>query len=620
MKEKNKEKSRGYIMSSRNEENTVIQSRLKQLRTNMKKHNTDWCFIPTGDYHNSEYANDFFAVREYFSGFTGSNGNLLISETFAGLWTDGRYFIQAENELEGTGIQLFRMLDEGVPTVTQYLESNIKKDECLGFDGRIVSATMGSELQSAASSMQAQTNAEYDPTLDIWTSETGRPALPCNQVRKIGIELSGVNFYDKVNQVREDMKKAEADYLFISKLDDLMWLFNIRGNDVTCNPVALSHAFITLDKVTLFIQKKALGKEINEYFKQAKIEVLEYAEVSAYLKKVNLAGSIMMDKKNLSHLFYQILGEKGKIINNDNPTELRKAVKNETEVNRLREVYLKDSVAVTKFIYQIKKEGVSKGMSEYDAAMLMDQIRMQIPECYDLSFPTISGYQANAAMMHYQAEQNTAALLKAEGMLLVDSGGQYEGGTTDVTRTISLGEMDPKQREHYTRVCRGMLNLSNTKFLYGCTGRNLDIVARQPMWEVAMDYKCGTGHGIGYMLNVHEGPQSIRWQYNQQNVEATLEEGMIISNEPGVYLAGEYGIRIENIVLCVKTDKNTDGQFMEFETLTYVPLDANAVIAEGLNSEERKRFNHYQNEVYLKVSPYLTEEEKEWLKQETAAV
>ena len=243
----------------------------------------------------------------------------------------------------------------------------------------------------------------------------------------------------------------------------------------------------------------------------------------------------------------------------------------------------------------------------------MDEIRMQIPECFGLSFPTICGYQANAAMMHYQADAQNAATLQAEGMLLVDSGGQYDGGTTDVTRTISLGRVSEQQKEHYTRVSRGMLNLSNAKFLYGCTGRNLDIIARQPLWEAAIDYKCGTGHGIGYMLNVHEGPQSIRWQYNQSNHETVLEEGMLLSNEPGVYLAGEYGIRIENIMLCKKGPKNSDGQFMEFETLTFVPLELDAVMRENLNRDELERLNSYHKQVYEKISPFLEEEERKWL-------
>ena len=602
------------------EQNKIITDRLEKLRNKMKQCGIEWCYIPTGDYHNSEYVSDYFTIREFFTGFTGSNGSLLISEDFAGLWTDGRYFIQAEQELTGTSIQLFRMLDEGVPTLVEYLESHLKKEQTLGFDGRIVPANLGEEIELKVKKCEAFVHMGFDPTQDIWSIENGRTEMPCNPVRELSVALTGMDCMEKIELIRNEMKKQGAKYHMISKLDDLMWLFNIRGNDVECNPVALCHAMLTDTSVILFIQKKVLDEKILAYFSKRNIIIHDYFEVAEMIKNMSDQGSILLDKKNISAYFYQILREKWTIIHQPNPTEQMKAIKNATEVERLREIYLKDSVAVTKFIYEIKQNMKNKNYTEYEAAMKMDQIRKEIPECFDLSFPTICGYQANAAMMHYQAEEGNCAQVLPEGMLLVDSGGQYEGGTTDVTRTISVGETSRKQKEHYTRVCRGMLNLSEVKFLYGCTGRNLDIIARQPMWEAGIDYKCGTGHGIGYMLNVHEGPQSIRWQYMKSNVEAILEEGMIISNEPGVYLDGEYGIRIENIMLCKKAEKNSDGQFMEFETLTYVPLDREAVIPEGMSDIERERLNRYQFSVYEKVSPYLTEDEKNWLFQETRPV
>ncbi|MDD3660698.1 MAG: aminopeptidase P family protein [Lachnospiraceae bacterium] len=602
------------------EQNHVITDRLLKLRNKMKQDGIDWCYIPTGDFHNSEYVSDYFTIREFFSGFTGSNGTLLISADFAGLWTDGRYFIQAEQELKGTSIELFRMLDEGVPTINEYLESQIKKDQTLGFDGRVVPATMGEEIEKAVKKCTAFMNVEFDPAEMIWTVENGRSEMPCNPVRALSSDLTGMDCLEKIELVRAEMEKQNAKYHFISKLDDLMWLFNIRGNDVECNPVALCHALLSKEEAIVFIQKKALGTEMFEYFSSRKIEVYDYFEAAEVIKEKVTDGNILIDKKNISTKFHHILNEKCVVTNISNPTEMMKAVKNRTEIEKLRDVYLKDSVAVTKFIYEMKNAIDHKNYTEYEAAMRMDQIRMEIPECYDLSFPTICGYQANAAMMHYQAAEDRCAQVHAEGMLLVDSGGQFEGGTTDVTRTISMGEVTKKQKDHYTRVCRGMLNLSAVKFLYGCTGRNLDIIARQPMWETGMDYKCGTGHGIGYMLNVHEGPQSIRWQYVKTNVETVLEEGMIVSNEPGIYLDGEYGIRIENIMLCKKAEKNSDGQFMEFETLTYVPLDRAAVVSEMMSDIERERLNQYQANVYEKVSPYLTETEREWLYMETRPV
>lgn len=595
------------------EENKLIRQRLEQLRNRMKESQVEWCYITTGDYHNSEYVTDYFNIRDFFSNFSGSNGTLVLSMEFAGLWTDGRYFIQAEGELAGTGIKLFRMLDEGVPTIPEFFKESLNTGDTIGFDGRIVSATLGQELAEIAKKSNGSVCAEFDPAEGIWTAENGRPMLPCTPVKIIKTELSGISTSEKLEQIRADLKKEKTDALFLSKLDDLMWLFNIRGNDVPCNPVVLCHAFLTMEQVVLFIQKNALTREAVEYFENMQVQMREYSEVSEFLKNINNTGHIMLDPKNVSYLFLKNIEEKQTVVKCANPTELKKSVKNEIERKNLREIYLKDSVAVTKFIYQIKKNTNLEETNEFMAAMLMDEIRMQIPECFGLSFPTICGYQANAAMMHYQADAQNAATLQAEGMLLVDSGGQYDGGTTDVTRTISLGRVSEQQKEHYTRVSRGMLNLSNAKFLYGCTGRNLDIIARQPLWEAAIDYKCGTGHGIGYMLNVHEGPQSIRWQYNQSNHETVLEEGMLLSNEPGVYLAGEYGIRIENIMLCKKGPKNSDGQFMEFETLTFVPLELDAVMRENLNRDELERLNSYHKQVYEKISPFLEEEERQWL-------
>lgn len=595
------------------EENKLIRQRLEQLRNRMKESQVEWCYITTCDYHNSEYVTDYFNIRDFFSNFSGSNGTLVLSMEFAGLWTDGRYFIQAEGELAGTGIKLFRMLDEGVPTIPEFFKESLNTGDTIGFDGRIVSATLGQELAEIAKNSNGSVCAEFDPAEGIWTAENGRPMLPCTPVKIIKTELSGISTSEKLEQIRADLKKEKTDALFLSKLDDLMWLFNIRGNDVPCNPVVLCHAFLTMEQVVLFIQKNALTREAVEYFENMQVQIRGYSEVSEFLKNINNTGHIMLDPKNVSYLFLKNIEEKQTVVKCANPTELKKSVKNEIERKNLREIYLKDSVAVTKFIYQIKKNTNLEETNEFMAAMLMDEIRMQIPECFGLSFPTICGYQANAAMMHYQADAQNAATLQAEGMLLVDSGGQYDGGTTDVTRTISLGRVSEQQKEHYTRVSRGMLNLSNAKFLYGCTGRNLDIIARQPLWEAAIDYKCGTGHGIGYMLNVHEGPQSIRWQYNQSNHETVLEEGMLLSNEPGVYLAGEYGIRIENIMLCKKGPKNSDGQFMEFETLTFVPLELDAVMIENLNRDELERLNSYHKQVYEKISPFLEEEERQWL-------
>lgn len=593
-----------------------IKDRIALLRDKMKEEKIDYYLIPTSDYHNSEYVSDYFKVREYFSGFTGSNGTLLVGRKEAGLWTDGRYFIQAEKELTGSGITLFRMQEEGVPTIEEYLSENVKEKESVGFDGRVVTASYGKELECALQNKKIVFRYEKDVAGELWDK---RPDMPGGGVFVLSDVLCGQNVSEKLGIIRRRLQEKKCSAHLIAKLDDLMWTLNIRGQDVECNPVALSYAFITMTDCYLFIQKEAFSDELRQHADKWGITLKEYCEIEAFLKETP-ADSVLLDEKNVNYTLYKCLENRADIVSCMNPSEQLKAVKNPAELEHMEAVYLRDSVAVTKFIYWLKTNIGKIPMDEYTAAMYMDGLRKEIDGFLELSFPTICAYKENAAMMHYEATASDHKKLEPKGMLLIDSGGQYMGGTTDVTRTVVLGAISDEIKKHFTAVAVGMLQLSDAKFLYGCTGRNLDILAREPLWNLNIDYKCGTGHGIGYMLNVHEGPQNIRWRYPKDAKEAVIEDGMVMSNEPGVYIEGSHGIRIENIMVAKRGVKNGDGQFMHFDTLTYAPIDLEGIEPSFMQEIDMKRLNAYHEKVYEKVSPYLSEEESEWLKEATRPI
>jgi len=604
-------------------ENVVIKERLAKLRAKMQENGIDYYMMPTSDYHNSEYVADFFNVRAYFCGFNGSNGTLVVGKDWAGMWTDGRYFIQAEKQMEGTGVTLYRMLDAGVPTLTEYLQDNMQKGEVLGFDGKVIATEIGKNLEKSLRKNEVEFKYSMDLADSVWTD---RPALPCHDIYVLSDELCGKSYKDKLSDVRAAMAKNNTKQHILCKLDDIMWLTNLRGNDVECNPVALSYAFITMDEFYLFVQSAEVTDEVADYCKSNGIVLKDYHEFVSFLSEYKLKGDTLYDQRNVSYAVYKALldnSEKSgyEIRNAEDPTELMKALKNETELKNIREVYLRDSAQLTKFIYWVKTNVGKIPMTEYSAAMKLDSMRAELPGFIELSFPTISAYGSNAAMMHYEATEDDYAEVKPEGMLLVDSGGTYMGGTTDVTRTIVLGKISDEIKHHYTATVVGMLQLANCNFLEGCYGRNVDIMARQPLWDLNIDYKCGTGHGIGYMLNVHEGPQNIRWRMRPGLEDAILEPGMIVSDEPGVYIEGSHGIRIENILEVVAGTCNGDGQFLHFNQLTYAPIDLEAIDTQYMQPKDIKALNEYHAEVYRRVEPLIEEPEiKEWLKEATRAI
>ena len=599
-----------------------VVKRLNALKALMKQKNVDYYLIPTGDYHGSEYVSEYFKVREFFSGFTGSNGTLLVGHNETCLWTDGRYFIQAEKELDDTGIFLQKIGEKGVPTIGEYLKEHCSEGETLGFYGKVVVTSFGRKLEEILIEKNIKISYEEDLADELWID---RPSFKQNEVYVPEDELGifGKSTVCKIEEVREKLKDEKASALVLSKLDDIMWLFNIRGKDVECNPVAFSFAIVTMAKTYLFVGEQAINGNLLHKMQKDNVIIKPYHTFFNCLKTLNLGEKIWLCENSTPYLVYKCF-ETEHLFLKPNPTEVLKAVKNETELQNIREFYIKDSVAVTKFIYRMKKErerlAQGKYMSEYDAMLLMDELRREIPGYLDKSFTTISAYGENAAMMHYEATKENCAELKNEGMLLVDSGGQYMGATTDVTRTFALGNVTEEMKLHFTKVAQGMLALANAKFMYGCTGRNLDILARMPLWEIGMDYKCGTGHGVGYILNVHEGPQNIRYRYVESSSEALLEEGMLVTDEPGVYLQDRYGIRTENVLLVQKDVENEDGQFLRFETLTFVPIDLELIDAKCLDEKTKDYLNDYHRQVYEKVSPYLNEEERNWLKENTKNV
>ncbi len=612
--------------------------RLLSLRNQMKEAGVHCMVIPTSDYHNSEYVSDFFMARKYFSGFTGSAGTLVVTPDEAALFTDGRYFIQAAKELKDSGITLMKMGEPEVPTMTEYVDQKLQQGWTLCFDGRVLTSSKGSELEEIAKKHGGQLRFDIDLCDAAWKN---RPALIHHPVFVLSEEYAGESVEEKLTRVREEMKKEEAGLHVLTSLDDIAWLYNIRSNDVECCPVVLAYTMVTKDRALLFAEEGfAAGEDTSarERMEKAGVEIYPYdrfyemlSSVAAQATKEEQASGIWIDESRVN---FRVLKELQKIcvkaqsaqagpvlLNRENPTTLMKSIKNETELLHTRRAHIKDAVAVTRFMYWLKKNIGSIPMDEVSVAEQIDGLRAQQDGFIELSFPTISAYGTNGAIIHYGPQKETCAVLKPEGMLMVDSGGHYIDGTTDITRTFILGPVTPQMKKHYTLVLRAMLSLRATRFLHGCTGANLDIRAREVFWEHGLDYKHGTGHGVGNILNVHEGPQSFRWKLlPDAGKPAVFEEGMITSDEPGIYLENQYGIRIENEILCRKGEENEYGQFMYFEDLTFVPIDLDGVELSQMSELDKERLNEYHAAVFEKLEPYFEGEELTWLRHVTRAV
>ncbi|MBQ8815010.1 MAG: aminopeptidase P family protein [Lachnospiraceae bacterium] len=596
----------------------MIVKRLTALRAEMKKRGIDAYLIPTADFHQSEYVGGYFTCRKYMTGFTGSAGTALIMPDKAILWTDGRYFIQADKELKGSTVELYRMGEEGVPTISKFLEDYLHEGSCLGFDGRVMDSRQGKNLGEIAEKKGASVRWDEDLVDLIWED---RPALSCAPAWSLDVSYVGKSREDKIADVRRAMAEAGADVHIITTLDDIAWLFNIRGGDVACNPVVLSYAMLTAEQAILFVQSQAVGAELKAELEAAGVELREYSEFYSAVAAVPADKAILLDQSKISYALLKSLSGDAKIVDKQNPTVLMKAVKTPVEMENMRKAHIKDGAALTKFIYWMKKNVGTVPMDEYSVGEKLEEFRKEQEGFLDNSFGAICAYGPNAAQCHYSASKDNCAVIEPKGLFLCDSGGQYYEGTTDVTRTWAVGPLTDEEKLHFTLVMKGMLNLAAAKFIYGCRGINLDYLARGPLWEHGLDFNHGTGHGVGYLLNVHEAPNGFRWRIvPERNDSCVLEEGMITSDEPGLYIEGSHGIRTENLILCKKAEKNQYGQFMEFEHLTMAPIDLDAVVVELLNETDKKRLNDYHRDVYEKLAPFMNDEEKAWLAEATRAI
>lgn len=596
----------------------MVRERILALREEMKKVNITAYMVPTSDFHGSEYVGEYFRCRAFLSGFTGSAGTLVVTQDMAGLWTDGRYFLQAEEQLQGSGITLYKMEQEGVPTVVEFLTDLLGEGDVLGFDGRVVDSKEAEELNEKLEKKGASICYEMDLVDWIWDQ---RPSLSKEAVMVLDVKYAGESREDKIARIRQEMKKEGADLFLLTSLDDIAWLLNIRGNDVKCNPVVLSYLAMTQEQVILFANREAFSNDVEEELKRAGVSFQEYHRFYDFIKEISDQTTVFLDKKKANYSVVKSLSNGVKVIDKTNLTLLPKAIKNPTEMEHIREAHRKDGAAVTQFIYWLKTQVAKERITELSAAIKLEEFRGKQKHYMGPSFTPIIGYGAHGAIIHYAATKESNCQMKPEGLVLLDTGGQYLEGTTDITRTVALGTVTEEEKKYFTLVLKGNLNLGAAKFLYGCRGVNLDYLARAPLWELGLDYRHGTGHGVGYFLNVHEAPNGFRYKLADGKGEsAVLEEGMLTSNEPGFYLEGKFGIRHENLILCVKDEKTSYGQFMRFDTVTMVPFDRDAIEKELLSQRERALLNQYHKVVYQTIAPYLDGEVKDWLKEATREI
>lgn len=591
--------------------------RLQLLRQKMREAGVTVYVVPSSDCHESEYVCAHFQARAYITGFTGSAGTAVITMEDAGLWTDGRYFLQAEAQLSDTGFRLFRIGEPGVPAVEAYVKEHLEEGGTLGFDGRVMGAHRAEAFVKAASEKKAGILVTEDLVGSIWKN---RPGIPDAPVFVLEDRYCGEDTQSKQTRVRKEMEKLGADVHVLASLCDIAWLLNIRGRDIPSVPVVLSFLCISKDTCIWYVRGSVLTEEVRLYLTRNHVQIKEYEEIYRDLKQIQPGQKVLMDKKNVNYRLFTSIPDGVELIDRSNPSELMKAVKNETELSNLRVAHLKESIAFTKFMYWLKTRAGKEEITELSAAEYLDDRRKEQEHYLEQSFAPICAYGSNAAIVHYSATEESNTRIEPSGFLLVDAGGHYLEGTTDTTRTFALGGLSKEQKKMFTAVCRGNLKLAFARFLHGCTGYSLDILCREPLWELGVDYKHGTGHGVGYVLNVHEGPNAFRWKLPEGEKPAVLEEGMVTTDEPGIYIEEKYGIRIENELLCVRDEKNEYGQFMKFEILTLIPIDLDAVLPEEMTSVERNYLNVYHQKVYDALSPYLNGEEREWLKTYTRKI
>lgn len=588
--------------------------KISLLRQAMKAAGANACLIPSSDPHASEYLPEHWAARSYFSGFTGSVGTLVVTETASALWADGRYFIQAERQLAGSEIQLQRMGVAGVPTVTQYLTDALGQGQVLALDGMVTPTSLVMDLQKALAKKGASI-ASVDLVEGNWP---GRPAMPATPAWLLGTEYAGLSAAQKLEQVRTQLQKQQADSLVVTRLDSVAWLLNLRAADIECTPFAVAYCLVTKDKATLFINQARLEPAAAQGLAQQGVEVQNYEDILDAIAQYSQPSAVLVDKAGTNWAVYQALEQNPNftLLPGTDPIQALKGIKNPVEIANIKKAHIKDGVAMVRFQIWLEQQlAAGAAITEVDVDEKLLELRAAQPGNLGASFGTIAAYGANAAMMHYHATPEACATLEPKGFLLVDSGGQYMDGTTDITRTYALGQLTQQEREFYTYVLKSHVDLAKVQFLAGCTGGNLDIMARAAVWQHGIDYRCGTGHGVGFLGGVHEGPHNLRIT-NQ----VVFEPGMIVTNEPGIYEEGLMGIRIENELLCEERVKNQYGQFLGFEPVTYCPIDLTPVCTELLTRDEVEWLNNFHAMVYTTLAPHLTSEETAWLAEKTKAL
>ena len=593
-----------------------IQNRIASLRQIMLEKGIDAYIISSADYHQSEYVGDYFKAREFISGFTGSAGTVVITKEEACLWTDGRYFLQAKEQLHGSKIHLQKMGEPNVPTILEYLEHVLGNSCVIGINGRTFGIKEAHSYEELAKKKGGKLLYQYDLVQEIWLQ---RPSLSKKPAFLLKEEYTGESTESKLTRIRKTMNELGANVHLLTSLDDIGWILNIRGQDVEYFPLLLSYAIITMDSVELYADKEKFNTEILEHFAKHCVNIHPYEQVYLDVRNFSPKTSILIDTERVNYMLYRELSGEMQIITAENPSIKMKCIKNHVEVENLRKCHVMDGIACTKFMYWLKTHPDRAKINELDAAKKLDFYRKQHSSYISQSFDPICAYREHGAIVHYSATEETALNLKGSGLFLADTGGNYYEGSTDITRTIALGEVTEQEKRHFTLVAASMLRLGDAKFLYGCNGMSLDYAAREPFWRQNLNFNHGTGHGVGYLGNIHEPPIGFRWR-SGGDVMCPFEEGMIITDEPGLYIAGEYGIRIENILLVCKGEKNQYGQFMYFEPLTLVPIDLDAIVPEQLTEYEINLLNAYHKRVYDTLSPFLEKQERIWLKEYTKPI
>ena len=587
--------------------------RIQELRNEMNTAGVDVLYIPCGDFHMSEYISDHFKCREYISGFDGSNGEMIITKTDSYLWTDGRYFLQAGEQLEGTGIQLMKMGEKGVPTITDFLKDELKEGSVLGFDGRCVSGDFSDRLKEALGEKQVVIRSDTDLVGNIWED---RPALPGGKAWILDPSYTGITRNERLSMVRREMLLKDCDVLVIASLDDIAWLYQFRGSDIDYNPVTLSYTMITKSEAVLYMDSEK-ASDIREELSADGIIIREYEDIFDDLKNTEDSCSVWYDPESTNLRLITSIPEKARIIKKWSPTFMLKGVKTKTEAENERAAHISDGLAVTRIIHYLKSiqgsDDLKAGrITELDIAKKLLGFRKETDDFIDESFAPIIASGPHGAIIHYEPTEETDIPLIDNSLVLMDTGGQYMRGTTDITRTVLLGNCTDEMKKLYTAVLKGNIALSSAVFKKGTSGKSLDLLARRPLWELGYDYRHGTGHGVGYLLNVHEGPQNIS-SGNTARCNTPIVPGMITSDEPGVYIDGSFGIRTENMILCVPKSESEYGYFFGFDVLTMVPYDRDLIDISMLNDEEIGLIDDYHREVYEKLEGYLEEDVRKWL-------